>query len=261
MKKFKELVNGKYFKLNIDSRPQFLEFFTTRFVEAKNMTKAEEKAPDLIKMEFKDVTVDRPPDETLHIDEIDELDSFPDDVSIPEEGVTFYPGEDDIRIQIIKADITEFELDAIVNAAKPTLLGGSGVDGAIHAAAGPGLLQECRRLAGCPTGDARITGGYDLPAKYVIHTVGPVWKGGDRGEDEMLARCYRSVLSLSVKKGIKTIAFPSISTGAYVFPVKRASKIAVAEIRKFLEADNSIRKVIIACFTQNVFDAYTGALK
>jgi len=164
------------------------------------------------------------------------------------------------RIQIIKADITRLEVDAIVNAANSTLLGGGGVDGAIHAAAGPGLLRECRTLGGCPTGEARITGGYDLPAKYVIHTVGPIWLGGDRGEDGLLANCYKNSLTLAVQNGVKTIAFPSISTGAYGFPVERASRIAVAEIKKFLEADSSIEQVIFVCFNQDVFDAYSRLL-
>ena len=164
------------------------------------------------------------------------------------------------RIQIIKADITRLEVDAIVNAANSTLLGGGGVDGAIHAAAGPGLLRECRTLGGCPTGEARLTGGYDLPAKYVIHTVGPIWRGGDMGEDGLLANCYINSLTLAAQNGVKTIAFPSISTGAYGFPVERASRIAVAEIRKFLEADSSIEKVIIVCFNQDVFEAYNKLL-
>jgi O-acetyl-ADP-ribose deacetylase (regulator of RNase III) len=164
------------------------------------------------------------------------------------------------RIQIIKADITKLEVDAIVNAANSTLLGGGGVDGAIHAAAGPGLLRECRTLGGCPTGEARLTGGYELPAKYVIHTVGPIWRGGDRSEDGLLASCYRNSLALAAQNGVKTIAFPSISTGAYGFPVERASRIAIAEIKKFLEADNSIEKVIIVCFNQDVFDAYNKLL-
>ena len=165
------------------------------------------------------------------------------------------------RIQIIKADITRLEVDAIVNAANSTLLGGGGVDGAIHAAAGPGLLRECRTLGGCPTGEARLTGGYGLPAKYVIHTVGPIWRGGDRGEDGLLASCYRNSLALAAQNGIKIIAFPSISTGAYGFPVERASRIAVAEIKKFLEADGSIEKVMIVCFNQDVFEAYNKLLK
>jgi O-acetyl-ADP-ribose deacetylase (regulator of RNase III) len=165
------------------------------------------------------------------------------------------------RIQIIKADITKLEVDAIVNAANSTLLGGGGVDGAIHAAAGPGLLRECRTLGGCPTGEARLTGGYGLPAKYVIHTVGPIWRGGEWGEDGLLASCYRNSLTLAVQNGVKTIAFPSISTGAYGFPVERASRIALAEIKKVLEAEGSMEKVIIVCFNQDVFDAYNNALK
>src|SRR5437762_4172351 len=139
------------------------------------------------------------------------------------------------RIEIVEGDITEQRVDAIVNAANERMLGGGGVDGAIHRAAGPGLLEECRRVpeispgVRCPTGEARITGGHQLPAKYVIHTVGPIWDGGGYGEDEALASCYRNALALGKLKGVKSIAFPAISTGVYGFPVERAAKIAVRE--------------------------------
>ncbi len=164
------------------------------------------------------------------------------------------------RIEVALGDITKLEVDAIVNAANPSLLGGGGVDGAIHRAAGPGLLAECRTLGGCPTGEARITKGYNLPAEFVIHTVGPVWRGGGAGENELLAKAYRSSLLLGEEKGIKTIAFPAISTGAYGFPLERASSIAVAEIRDFLEANGSIEKVIIICFSERARGCYIEAL-
>jgi len=164
------------------------------------------------------------------------------------------------EIKIILGDITKIEVDAIVNAANNTLLGGGGVDGAIHRAAGPELLEECRKLNGCRTGEAKITGGYRLPAKYVIHTVGPVWHGGSRGEDELLAMCYRNSLQLAADKGIKTIAFPSISTGAYRFPVERAAKIAIREISGFLDKNPGIEKVLMVCFSEDVMKAYTDAL-
>lgn len=128
------------------------------------------------------------------------------------------------RFEIITADITTIKVQAVVNAANNTLLGGGGVDGAIHRAAGPALLEECRGLGGCPTGQARLTGGYRLPAEYVIHTVGPIWQGGEAGEEQLLRQCYLSCLELAVQQGIKTIAFPSISTGAYHFPVNRAAE-------------------------------------
>jgi O-acetyl-ADP-ribose deacetylase (regulator of RNase III) len=164
------------------------------------------------------------------------------------------------RIEVILGDITKINTDAIVNAANTTLLGGGGVDGAIHRAAGPALLEECRKLGGCPTGQARITRGYRLPAKFIIHTVGPVWRGGNDNEDQLLASCYRNSLKLAVEHGIKTIAFPSISTGAYRFPVKRAAKIAINEIKHFLANDDSIEKVYIVCFDPQTMDAYREAL-
>ncbi|MGE5613446.1 MAG: O-acetyl-ADP-ribose deacetylase [Bacillota bacterium] len=165
------------------------------------------------------------------------------------------------RISIVQGDITKIEADAIVNAANNTLLGGGGVDGAIHRAAGPELLEECRKLNGCETGKAKITKGYRLPAKHVIHTVGPVWRDGNHDEDCLLASCYKSSLQLAVEYGLKTIAFPSISTGAYRFPVKRAARIAMREISRFLEENGSIDKVLMVCFDNATTEAYTEALK
>ena len=165
------------------------------------------------------------------------------------------------RIEVALGDITKLEVDAIVNAANPSLLGGGGVDGAIHRAAGPGLLEECRTLGGCPTGEARITKGYDLSVEFVIHTVGPIWHGGHQGEDELLAKAYRSSLLLAEENGIKTIAFPAISAGSYGFPMERASKIAVAEIRKFLDKNASIEKVTLVCFSEEARGCYIKALE
>ncbi len=162
----------------------------------------------------------------------------------------------DDRISVIKGDITSFEGDAIVNAANTSLRGGGGVDGAIHRAAGPRLLHECKALGGCPTGEARITGGYNLRARYVIHTVGPVWGGGGRGEDELLAKCYRNSLQLAACNSLHTIAFPSISTGAYRFPVSRAAGIAVEEIRAFLSRNTTVEMVTIVCFDDLVYRTY-----
>ena len=151
-------------------------------------------------------------------------------------------------IDALIGDITQERVDAIVNAANSSLLGGGGVDGAIHRAAGVELLRECQTIGGCPTGEARITNGYRLPARYVIHTVGPVWDGGGYNEDQLLASCYRNSLSLAVQHGVRTIAFPAISTGIYAFPVDRAARIAVREVRAFLDANDSIEKVLLVCF-------------
>ena len=160
------------------------------------------------------------------------------------------------RIEVVEGDITKQAVDAIVNAANTTLLGGGGVDGAIHRAAGPELLAECRKLGGCATGQARITKGYRLRAKWVIHTVGPVWRDGRHGEDELLASCYRSCFALSVKHGIRTIAFPSISTGAYGFPMERATQIAVREAKSFLGGNATVEQVVLVCFGKNAYDTH-----
>ena len=165
------------------------------------------------------------------------------------------------RIRVVEGDITEFAVDAIVNAANTTLLGGGGVDGAIHRAAGPKLLEACRILGGCPTGEARITGAFDLPARYVIHTAGPVWNGGGRGEDDLLADCYRNSLSLAAEHDLKTIAFPAISTGAYRFPPDRATRIAVSEVREFLDAHPDFETVYFVCFDDAVKATYERELK
>jgi len=165
------------------------------------------------------------------------------------------------RILVIKGDITLQKVDAIVNAANNSLLGGGGVDGSIHRAAGPTLLDECKKLGGCPTGEARITGGYKLPAKRIIHTVGPIWRGGNNGEDEVLARCYKSCFALIDQYRIKTIAFPSISTGAFGFPLERASRIALREIDAFLEGNTSLEEVFIVCFNDISYQCYLKSLK
>lgn len=161
------------------------------------------------------------------------------------------------KIDVRQADITKLEVDAIVNAANTTLLGGGGVDGAIHRAAGPELLEECRKIGGCPTGEARITRGYRLRAKFVIHTVGPVWHGGDRGERDLLASCYRSSLDLASANGVRSIAFPAISCGAYGFPIDQAAEIAVSEVTR----DSRLDQVIFACFGNDTFAALERSLR
>jgi len=160
------------------------------------------------------------------------------------------------RVKIIEGDITRLEVDAIVNAANTSLLGGGGVDGAIHRAAGPELLKETRQIGGCPTGEARVSKGYRLPARWVIHTVGPVWAGGHGSEDDLLTSCYRNSLMAAREIGAQTIAFPSISTGAYRFPLKRATGIAMGETKRFLESDDTIKRVIFVCFGKDVLDTY-----
>ena len=165
------------------------------------------------------------------------------------------------RIETHKGDITKLEVDAIVNSANTTLLGGGGVDGAIHRVAGPELLEECCKLKGCPTGEAKITRGYRLPSKWVIHTVGPVWRGGNYKEDEYLAQCYQSCFVIIEKHLLKTAAFPSISTGAYRFPLERAAKIAVTETVNFLKRNNFVKKIIFVCFNNRVYDCYIAELK
>ena len=165
------------------------------------------------------------------------------------------------KIEVQQGDITKFKVDAIVNAANTSLLGGGGVDGAIHRAAGPELLEACRKLNGCPTGEAKITPGFKLPAKYVIHTVGPVWSGGNRNEDELLAHCYKNSLVIAINNDIKTIAFPSISTGAYHFPLERAARIAVKEVKEFLEEHSAIGKVIFVCFDDRTYEVYEKEMK
>ena len=165
----------------------------------------------------------------------------------------------DKRIEIIQGDITKQDVDAIVNAANRSLTGGGGVDGAIHRAAGPDLVKECRTLGGCKTGDAKITQGYRLSAKWVIHAVGPVWYGGHRAEEELLASCYRRCLELAAKHDIRTIAFPAISTGAYRFPLDRATEIAFAEVQHFLESDERIEKVVFVCFDRRTLRSYQRA--
>jgi O-acetyl-ADP-ribose deacetylase len=165
----------------------------------------------------------------------------------------------DPRVQILEGDITKQQVEAVVNAANTSLLGGGGVDGAIHRAAGPELLEETRRIGGCPTGEARVSKGYRLPARYVIHTVGPVWRGGQENEDQLLANYYRNSFGAAKNLKIKSIAFPSISTGAYGFPLERAAEIALQETRKFLETDKTLTKVVFVCFGEKVLNTYTKA--
>jgi len=164
-------------------------------------------------------------------------------------------------ISIVQGDITTFDVDAIVNAANTSLLGGGGVDGAIHEAAGPQLLEECETIGGCPTGEARITRGYRLAARHVIHTVGPVWQGGTHGEDELLASCYRNSLALALEHGLRSIAFPAVSTGVYRFPLDRATTIALRETKRFLDAHpGAFDKVAFVCFDRTTLEVYRRAL-
>lgn len=165
------------------------------------------------------------------------------------------------KIEIFQGDITTLYVDAIVNAANKSLLGGGGVDGAIHRAAGPKLLEECETLFGCETGDAKITRGYELPAKHVIHAVGPVWQGGDKNEDDLLRSAYQRSLKVAVENDVKTIAFPSISTGVYRFPVDRAAEIAVKTVKKFLNDNDTIEKVTFVAFDQNTYSVYNKLLQ
>ncbi|MGK7394331.1 MAG: O-acetyl-ADP-ribose deacetylase [Candidatus Cyclobacteriaceae bacterium M3_2C_046] len=165
------------------------------------------------------------------------------------------------KIELLQTDITQLKVDAIVNAANTSLLGGGGVDGAIHRAAGPQLLEACKALHGCPTGQAKITKGYNLPAKYVIHAVGPVWKGGNQGEDQLLAGCYQSSLQLALEHDIKSIAFPNIRTGVYHFPKDKAAEIAIRQVRQFFDQYKVPEKIIFAVFDQVNYQIYQQKLE
>lgn len=164
------------------------------------------------------------------------------------------------ELKAIQADITTLDVDAIVNAANTSLLGGGGVDGAIHRAAGPELKAECRALGGCATGDAKITRGYRLKARHVIHAVGPVWRGGTHGEPELLASCYRRALELAISSGLRSVAFPSISTGVYGYPIEHAAPLAISTVREVLEGDGAIDEVIFCCFSASDLAVYTQHL-
>ena len=165
-----------------------------------------------------------------------------------------------LRLKVMKGDIAKQKVDAVVNAANQSLLGGGGVDGAIHRAAGPQLGAECATLGGCDTGDAKITNGYNLPAKYVIHTVGPVWMGGGHNETDLLASCYRRCLAIAEEYDLKSVAFPAISCGVFGYPLDRAAVVALGEIKRFLETNTTLERLLVVCFDDDVYDAYWNVL-